>query len=722
MEEHRLVTLVGPGGAGKTRLAVELASRLQGDSDNPVLFVDLSSLTTAEMVGSQVAAAAGISEKSSRPPIEQIIEKLPEGPWLLVLDNCEHVAVEAASLTELLLSRRADVSVLATGRQPLGVAGEVAWPVPPLPFPDAVPGDPEALAGFDAIRLFVERAALKRPGYKLTALAAPAVGDICRQLDGMPLAIELAAAWVGVLGEAEILQRLAGDSRLLESRSAGMPQRHRSMAAAVDGSYRLLEPGERRVFCRLSVFAGGFTLEAAEAVTGDPETLQALSALVSQSLLTADTDPRAPTRYRMLGTIRTFARERLTEDAESFEVNRRHAEYFLGLAEQSEADRHTLESARWVGRLTEIRDDLRAALEWTDTHSPDQAVRLAGALGWYWQSVATNEGTAWFARVLAKRTTEDRFRARAEDWAGWLAIRGHDFDLAERHIHQSYRISRSIGDRVGVARALTGLGPMALFRTGDLEAARRMEEEALELAREAGDPRITGGALTSLGGLHIREGETERAVILLSESIEVHRRTGNLLGMGMASVFLGAALSSRGEDAQAYEALEEALGHFERVGDGAGMGMTLELMAVTGAHLNLDDRIRISAAGQATLDREEAGRPPFWDYQAWRHEHKERLGPRWDRAWEQGKAMNLQRAIQIARGIAAPAAEPEGWEKLSRREREVAALVAEGLTNRDIASRLFISERTAESHVGSILTRLGFSSRSQIAAWAARRS
>ncbi len=254
---------------------------------------------------------------------------------------------------------------------------------------------------------------------------------------------------------------------------------------------------------------------------------------------------------------------------------------------------------------------------------------------------------------------------------------------------------------------------------GDVAEARKLVEEALTLAREAGDPKITGGALTTLGGLAILGKDFERACSLLAEAVEVHKSSGNLTGMGMASVFIGAALLGAGDYPRAYGTLADALDFFESVDDAGDVALVLELMAITGDHLPIDSRVRIAAAGQAVLHRENSTRPPFWDYTTWRDEQRAKLGSRWDRLWEQGTALPLDRAVDIARGAEPRAAEPKGWEKLSRREREVAGLVAGGLSNRQIAERLFISERTAESHVASILTRLGFSSRSQVAAWAA---
>ncbi|HEX2150151.1 MAG TPA: LuxR C-terminal-related transcriptional regulator, partial [Actinomycetota bacterium] len=659
-------------------------------------------------------------EKTSRPPAELVAERVPVGPWAMILDNCEHVVGEAASVAEQLLRLRSDLSILATSRKPLGVAGEVAWPVPPLPFPDAA--DSQGLDSFDAVRLFVDRAALRSPGYTLSDESAGIVAEICRRLDGMPLAIELASAWVGVLGEAEILNRVAGDIGLLGTGSYGMAQRHQSMAAAIEGSYSLLEEDQQRVFAWLGVFAGPFTLQAAEAVIDNPGTLQILSTLVAQSLVAAETGPRSATRYRLLETIRQFARLQLSGDPDGFEVHRRHAGYYLEVAEQAEAVRHTFEAAEWMKRLAAVRDDLRSALEWSSVHDPERAVQLAGALGWFWQSVGPVEGAGWFDRVLTGETSENRFRARAADWAGWLAIRRQDFVAAEVFIREGLRISELIDDSVGIARALIGLAPMVVFQTGNHAEGRRLAEEGLERARLAGDPRITGGALTTLGALDLLRKDYAAAVRRLTEAVEVNRNPGNLTGMAMASVFLGAALHGLDRDEPAYEALDDALGWFQLVEDAVGMAMALELMAITGNHLSLETRLRVAAGGAAVLEKEEAGRPPFWDYESWPEYYKEELGSRWDVLWQQGAALPLERVVQLARGTDRTGEEPKGWEKLTRREREVAALVAEGLSNREVAERLFISERTVESHVGSILSRLGFNSRAQVAVWMAPRS
>ena len=715
---RRLVTITGPGGSGKTRLALELVAQLPAGGLN--LTVDLAPLSSAEMVPAQVAAAAGIVEQPGEQLLETIGHRLPGAPMLMVLDNCEHVLSGAAEVAQHLLRRCEHLTILATSRQPLGVPGEVSWSIPPLGLPEDADADAGTLLRFDAVRLFADRAGSRKAGYELSEESAPVVAGICRRLDGMPLAIELASAWVGVLGESEILERVSADLRLLGAAGRSVPERHGTMEAAIEWSAGLLHPDERRVFRSLSVFSGSFSLEAAEAVTSDHDVLPAISALVAQSLVVAETAAQRPTRYRLLETIRRFGRAELEAHPEHRTVRDRHAGYLLSIAEQAEAVRDTRAAVEAMARLIEYRDDLRAALEWLAAEDPDRAVQLAGALGWFWQSVSPNEGLAWMARILDRPATRDRMRARAEDWAGWLAIKCNNYRLAEARLRSSYAVSEAIGDDAGIARALTGLGPIVRL-AGNVEESRRMVENALVLARRSGDGRVEGGALTTLGIFAVDDSDLDAAVRLLEEGLHVHRRSENLGALGYTLVFLAVALHRSSADSRALELARDALDAFEGVADLGGMAMTLEVMGMVGASLDPAIRVRLTTAGNALMEREGLGRPPFWleDLNAWRAEWDSRLGSRAGEVERQGTSMTLAQALRLARTGDVPV-EPEEWSKLSRREQEVAPLVAEGLSNREIAERLFISERTVESHVGSMLRKLGLRSRVQIAAWASR--
>ncbi len=716
---HRLVTIVGPGGAGKTRLATELGWKLQSRFAGGAIFVDLAPVQLAGMVPARIAAASGVAERAGRSLLDDIAARLRDGARLLILDNCEHLIHEVAVVTQHLLQECGNLKILATSRQPLECPGEFVWRIPPLSLPDSADG--EALDKFDALRLFAERAGARKAGYELSDRSAPTVAEICRRLDGMPLAIELASSWVGILGVGEILDRVTRDLSLLEARGSAIPERHRTIAAAIEWSYNLLDDQAREVFARLGAFAGSFDLTAAEAVAGEPQALGAISTLVSHSLVTAETDPQGPTRYRLLETVRQFTVAKLENDPASDEVRRRHAGYFLTMAEEAESVRDTPEAVGWMKRLTAEVDNLRAAQDWLINNDPDRGVQLAGALGWFWEATSVTEGSAWLNRALGASTTSDWFRARACDWAGWMQIDLGNFEAAQAPLREGLEISQAIGDKAGVARALTGLAPMRRM-AGQTEESRRLVEQALVLAREAGDTRIEGGALTTLGALSLDDGEPERSAAFLEQAKDVFRTSGNLSGYGMSSLFYGVAKSRAGDPESAVAFLHEALRAFESLAFPGGTALVLEVLAMVDDHLNMPQRVRLSAAGQAFIDRVDMGRPPFWaaELRRWRESAQHQLGVRWEQVWGQGSSLTLEQAMQIAKGEAGHPIQPEGWDRLSRREREVATLIAEGLSNAEIAERLFISERTAESHVGSILSRMGFRSRTQVAAWIGR--
>lgn len=645
--DNRLVTIVGPGGAGKTRLSTELASRARNRFGHGVIFADLTPVQLAGTLPAQVAAAAGIAEKAGQPLLATIVEQLASGSRLLILDNCEQVTEGAAQIAQRLLQGCPELTILATSRQPLELAGEVTWRIPPLSV-DAGRDYGPALTGSDAVQLFAERAGSRQPGYQLTDRSSSTVASICRRLDGLPLAIELASAWVGILGEAEILERVTGDLSLLEVRGFGRPERHRTMAATIEWSHKLLDDHARRVFACLGVFAGSFDLAAAQTVAEDKDALQAISALVSQSLVVAETAPDRPTRYRLLETVRQFALLTLKGSPGAGEVHNRHSLHYLSVAEAAEKVRDTPEAVGWMKRLGEEANNLRVALEWLLPADPEAAVQLAGALGWYWESVSSLEGSAWLNRALAHPTELNTHRSRAADWAGWMEIRRMNLPDAERRLREGLDISTAIGDRVGIARALIGLGPVARL-SGRREESRSMVEQGLALVRGSGDARIEGGALTTLGVLAFDDGELDLAAELLVEANDLYNRRGSIAAMTL--LFLGAVKHKSHDHPAALEVLHRTLEGFESVADTGGMAMALELVAMVADHLDLTARFRLSAAGQAMLDRAVVGRPPFWDedLNSWRESAKQELGTRWEQLWAQGSSMTPEQALRLAR-------------------------------------------------------------------------
>jgi predicted ATPase len=435
--EHRLVTVTGPGGAGKTTVTVELARRLHDGYPDGMWLVELAAVRDPALLAEVVGTTVGLREEPPEPgtlppaPAERLAEFLRDKALLLVLDNCEHLVAACAELVGRLLRTAPRLRVLATSREVLGVAGEVVWPVPPLAVPDPLPdpvdevaadpgaavlagrgGDqaaPEVLAGYDAVRLFADRAAAADPGFALDAATAPAVAELCRRLDGLPLAIELAAARVRVLPVPEITARLGDRFRLLGGGGRTADPRQRTLRAAVDWSWELLEEPDRRLWRRLAVFAGGWTVAAAEAVCGgdgleEGEVLEGLFRLADRSLIVRGTTPvvaagREPARFTMLESLRAYGAERLAEAGEADAVAARHTAFFLDLAEEAAAHR----TARpWLRRVRADYDNLRAALDRVMAAGDlDTALRLAGALGWFWSTDHTIEGRQRLAAVLA---------------------------------------------------------------------------------------------------------------------------------------------------------------------------------------------------------------------------------------------------------------------------------------------------------------------------------
>ena len=420
---HRLVTLTGPGGVGKTSLALAVAAQAASRQRGGGWLVELASLGDPSLVPTAAAGALGLRDTLGGPatqgvvsPLDRLVEFVQAGERLLVLDNCEHLVQACAELAETLLGAAPNLQILATSRERLGVPGEALSPVAPLELPDeALP--PEALAGYDVVRLFLERATAGRPDFALDAMTAPAVARICRRLDGLPLAVELAAARVRSLPVTEIAARLDDRFGLLTGGPRTAAARQQTLRATLDWSYRLLTDPEQRLFNRLAVFAGGWTLQAAETVCGGDgpapgKTIDLLGRLVDQSLVAAEAGETAS--YRMLETVRHYARYQLIASGEADMMAGRHLAYLVGLAERADPELRRSDQARWMARLEAEHDNLRAGLDWALGHEPQTGMRLAGALAWYWLFGHQQEGRRWLAAALAAaddRPTLDRGRA-----------------------------------------------------------------------------------------------------------------------------------------------------------------------------------------------------------------------------------------------------------------------------------------------------------------------
>jgi predicted ATPase/DNA-binding CsgD family transcriptional regulator len=572
----RLLTLTGEGGVGKTRLALEVARTAAGAWPDGVWLVELAPLTESSLIPRVIASALGVGEQPDRSLLATLVDYLQDQSLLVILDNCEHLVADCAKFAERLLLACPGLQILATSREALGTAGEVLWRVPGLTVPgsDAEPidrRDPAAvLARSEAVRLFCERAIATLPAFTLTERNAPLVGEICRQLGGMPLAIELAAARVGVLSVNQIVARLENQLGLLASgRRTALP-RHRTPRALVDWSHDLLPSGERILLRRLSVFAGGWTLDAAEAVcAGDgvarEEILDLLAQLVAKSLVQVDNQD-TDGRYRFLETIRQYAAERLREAGEEPVLRRRHRDWAVALAEEAEPYLNGPDQLRWVDHLNCELDNIRAALDWSiraagcaETGTDDAGLRIAAALLWFWYHDRFGEGRQWLERALASaEATASPARARALVAAGHLAYYQGDLVRSDRMLGEGLRLHRELGDRRGTAFALASLGYAAQFR-GEFDRATSLLEESLELARATGDAWAVGRALQNLGVIAYARGDRDRARPLLEESLATWRHVAGSPALIMSRYNLGRVAHAQGDHAHAAEQLGESL-------------------------------------------------------------------------------------------------------------------------------------------------------------------
>jgi predicted ATPase/DNA-binding SARP family transcriptional activator len=565
----RVLTIVGPGGAGKTRLSLQLAQSVRSTFRDGVWWVDLTPFTGGQFVVSGVNAALGLQDDPGRSPQQLLTDFLRSKELLLIFDNCEHVVRDCATLVDALLPSSPGLKVVVTSREALGAAGEVRWPAPPMALPMHLPPSMEQAMASEAVRLFVTRAQAASPGFVLSDINARDVSEICRRLDGMPLAIELAAARVRHLSPAEIEVRVGKQLDLLAGPNTA-PARHRTLRAALDWSYGLLSPAERLLLNRLSVFSGSFTLEAAEGICGEAGlesagVLDVLSHLIDKSLVQVEETTQGLLRYRLLETVRQHARDRLVESGEEPAVRGRHLHWFLDLAEAHDADRGIPASADWLDLLEREHDNLRAALEWARERDPDTGLRIAGSLGWFWMIRGHyNEGFRWLEAALASSSAQTAHRAKALDWAANLAI-GHR-PIASI-VQELSALSKALPDRIHAARTTSYQGHLAHDK-GDSRRAAALYAESVALFRNLDTGQGRQGlafALAALGRVVSAEGDHERAAALLEESLALLRESGELF-IGNALVELARLAERQDQYARAKAYLEESLAIDRRIG------------------------------------------------------------------------------------------------------------------------------------------------------------
>lgn len=584
MAEHRLVTLTGAGGTGKTRLALQIAAGLADSYPDGTWLVDLAPVADPDLVPQAVAAVLGLPDHGRTTVTEALVDHLHARRVLLLLDNCEHLVEPCALLVDRLLRRCETVRVLATSREMLGVPGESVVTVPPLTVPVEPGAGPDDLGRFEATRLFVDRARSVQPALSVTDATAPVVAEICTRLDGIPLAVELAAARMTTLGPAELLERLEDRFRLLSRGSRTALPRHQTLQAMVDWSWGLLDQTERLLLMRLTVFSGGWMLEAAERVCGgdgvsSDDVVDLQDRLVRKSLVVVESDGGSGTRFRLLETIRQYAGERLRETGSLAAMRDRHLAYHRAVAGAAKVELHRPDQKRWLQRLSRDHDNVRAALDWAVETDPAAALELCEGLAEFWDVRGfVGEGRRWLARALAAARDLPPSPARVEVLcqAAHLASRQGDMESVRPLLASGLAMAEELGYSAGLARISQGLAMARRFFEGDKAGDVDYQAEALRLWRELGDPLGIGQALGPLAGQALADRDYPEAERLYRESLSLFRRVGDVREVAGALWNLAEVALAQGEDLRAADLARQALEQYRELEDRHGIATALE--------------------------------------------------------------------------------------------------------------------------------------------------
>jgi predicted ATPase/class 3 adenylate cyclase/DNA-binding NarL/FixJ family response regulator len=738
----RLLTLSGAGGIGKTRLALQVAAELLDDFADGVYFVALASISDPAFVPTAIAQALDIREAGSPALAELLAGYLRDKQLLLLLDNFEHLPKASVVVAELLeVAPR--LKVLITSRMRLHLYGEHEYVVPSLTLPDPrhVPSL-ERLTHYEAVRLFIERAQAAKADFVVTNENAPAVAEICMRLDGLPLAIELAAARVKLLSPAMLLVRLTNRLALLTGGARNLPARQQTLRRTIDWSHDLLDRHEQVLFARLGVFVGGCTVEAASAVcnaAGDLplDIFDGLASLADKSLLRQGARNDDELRFVMLETIREYAREQLVARGEDAVLQQHHAAYYLALAEAAVPELQGAQQATWLARLDAEHDNLRAALAWLlEQQAVERSLRLAGALVPFWHIRGhLSEGRRWLEAALALAGSGAGTRmakaapqpgtghraalARVLHGAGLLAHMQGDYLAARALYEESLALRRELGDRYGIASALNNLGIVAHYQ-GDYATARALHEESLALVREVGDTSGIAASLSNLGNIAFEQGDYVTARALREEGLTLMREVGDTSGIAADLGSLAEITLEQGDYVTARALYEESLTLLRGLGNTWGIAASLEgFAAVSSVQGHAEQALRLAAAAAALRQAISAPLSPAEQAQLerWLVLARQALSETTrTAAWEAGRAMTLEQAIASA---LEPAPQPPGPTPakasypagLTAREVEVLCLVAQGLTDPQVAEQLVLSPRTINAHLASIYGKLGVNSR-----------
>jgi predicted ATPase/DNA-binding CsgD family transcriptional regulator len=641
LNSARLLTLTGPGGVGKTRLALQVAPAALDDFVDGVYLIEFAPIRDQTLVASTIALAMSVTEVASEPLADTLKGFLQNKQIMLLLDNFEHL-LEAAPLLSDMLEAAPGLKVLATSRENLSLYGEQVYPLPPLET-------------VDAVELFYHRARAVKPDFDPNDRNLSTVEQICSQLDGLPLAIELAAARVNLLPPQTLLQRLDERLDVLKGTVRDVPARHQTLRATLDWSYELLDPDEKKLFNRLGVFAGGCSLDAAETVCADElsiDLFDGLESLLNKSLLWQEQGVGGEPRFAMLETVREYAMERLAESGEASSARTKHAEYYVALAERAEPELWGLRAVLWLDNLEQELYNIRAALRWSlEGGDAVLGLRMSGALTWFWFSRHLSTGRRWAERVLEHRADMPHTaRAMALNSAGLMALFQGDYGLGTRMFKEALELSRGLSDRHTMAWSMTNLG-LVNSQGGEESCGQELLEEAVALFRELGDARGITFALNSLGELMRIRGEYAQARVLYEESVAV-RQQNDLRVDPAQFVNLGAVMRHLGDDRGAWKLYEDALQGGRELGQKQAVAYGLMgLAGLLGERGQPERAVRLLGAAEAMLENigfhiEPVDRP---DHERDVATMRAQLdGAKFEAAWAGGQAMMLEEAVAYA--------------------------------------------------------------------------
>ena len=725
LSSSRLVTLAGPPGVGKTTLALRAAGEVARRFRDGVWVAELEALRDSSLLTQEVARAVGLHDASTSWAVETLAQHLGDRRLLLLLDNCEHLLDASALLVDSLLRSCRHLHVLTSSRQSLGLAEETVLRVPPLSVPD------KGSVDGDAVELLVARAASVTSGRGFNQNDLEPAAELSRRLDGIPLAIELAAVRLKTFSIEQVLDRLGDRFGVLGQGQRGAPPHRRTLRAALDWSYGLTSEEERTLWQRLSVFPGTFDLTAVEGIcAGDPlqveRVLDVLDGLVDKSVVSAiRSGPEM--RYRILESIRDYGLEKLRSGGGERSLRTRHRDYYSVLCEQ--AWEHWTDSTQpqWLERLERDHDNLRAALDWcVESGEPEIGCSIAANMWLYWEARGhLTEGRRRLATLLEALGSHDRVRAKALWVAGYLALGQTDAEAAGPLLQQSLELAAPVGDYESAAFATQYLGLCRLF-TGDLAGAGEHFERAFEMHRDSGQ-RVAAFTLSDLAVTEMLKGDLGRAVRLYEQALAMTERDGDPWTRSHCLWGLGVATWLEGDPDPAEQAEKEALRLAGELDERTAIALSLDSLAwISATREDYERSARLQGAALSVWESIPRQMPEPMQQHARRCEQVTRRAigsERRGRLFAEGRRLDRAGAVALGLEQELPNRQSRGVDRrrhvLSRRELEVAELVAKGMSDREIAAELVIAQRTAESHVQHILTKLGFKSRSQIAAWAA---